>query len=128
MGENELIDVIDEQEHIIKTIPKSQVRKEKNTQPNKWDITVGGWVLAGEFPERAAYRETEEEIGAENVKLTFLLKYKFAYNNEQNMISYLYKTVYNGNIIPQIDEVQAFEWVNLNDLAKIKTYYEDTKI
>lgn len=145
MSEDELIDVIDEQENVIKTIHKSEVRKEnalrrgasifvfdgqgrilihqrakeKKTQPNKWDITVGGWVLAGETPEQAAYRETEEEIGAENIHLTLLLKYFFKDKSEYNNLTYLYKGIYNDKITLQKDEVQAFEWVNLKDLKEI---------
>lgn len=145
MPEDEMIEVIDEQEHLIKTIPKSEVRKEnllrkgadvfifdnkgnilihqrasvKIVSPNAWDIFLGGWVLAGESFEQAAHREVEEEIGAENISLTFLFKCRFNYKSQHNDLSYVYKGVYNEKIIPQADEVQAFEWIPIKNIRTI---------
>ena len=37
----------------------------KKLWPNKWDVTVGGHVIAGEFGRQALIRETREELGIE---------------------------------------------------------------
>jgi len=36
---------------------------DKDTYPDLWDISVAGHIGAGETPENAVIRETEEEIG-----------------------------------------------------------------
>ena len=35
----------------------------KKQWPNKWDVTIGGHVLMGEFGREALIRETKEELG-----------------------------------------------------------------
>ena len=35
----------------------------KKQWPNKWDVTIGGHVLSGEFGRQALIRETKEELG-----------------------------------------------------------------
>ncbi|MEL4307592.1 NUDIX hydrolase [Joostella sp. CR20] len=35
----------------------------KDTYPNKWDVSVAGHISAGETPEVSAVREVQEEIG-----------------------------------------------------------------
>jgi isopentenyldiphosphate isomerase len=44
----------------------------KDTQPGKWDTSVGGHVGFGQSYEEAARREAEEELGVVPGKLTFL--------------------------------------------------------
>jgi isopentenyldiphosphate isomerase len=47
----------------------------KDTQPGKWDTSVGGHLHPGEDPEKAAWRETREELGIEATGLTPLYEY-----------------------------------------------------
>ena len=67
----------------------------KVIQPGKWDTSVGGHLDPGETYEQAAGREAAEELGIENVQLTFL--YDYEYRNEmesENIRSF--RTVYDG--------------------------------
>ncbi len=47
----------------------------KDTQPGKWDTSVGGHVDAGETPEVAARRELGEELGVAGPSPEFLYSY-----------------------------------------------------
>ena len=144
MPENELIDVIDDNENIVATVKKSTAQKEhllrwgtcilvynakgrllihkraaqKKVEPNKWDFSVGGWLISGEKQNAGALRELEEEIGAKNVDLIFLGKIRINYKTSNN-ISYVYKTVYNGIIKPQKEEISECEWIKLDTLATL---------
>jgi len=47
----------------------------KDTQPGKWDSSVGGHVDAGEEPDAAARRELREELGIQDAEPQFLYHY-----------------------------------------------------
>jgi len=51
--------------------------KNKKLFPNKWDVSVGGHISAGEEPLTTAVRETKEELGLEISRedLVFVLTY-----------------------------------------------------
>jgi len=146
------IDIIDEDENIIRTVPKEEARKNnllrrgadvlvfnsegkllihkraaiKKSFPNFWSIRVGGWVDSGETPDQAAIRETNEEIGTKNIDLKFLFKYRFKLDPDDNNLQYLYKTIYDGEVIPQEEEVSEYEWVNVEELGQIMEEREFT--
>jgi isopentenyldiphosphate isomerase len=63
----------------------------KDTQPGKWDTSVGGHVGFGQSYEEAARREAEEELGIRMEKLDFL--YPSRIRNEvesENIQTYLH--------------------------------------
>ncbi|PLX79192.1 MAG: NUDIX hydrolase [Desulfuromonas sp.] len=69
----------------------------KDIQPGKWDTSVGGHLDPGEDYRQAAVREMQEELGIENVPLTFL--YKSTIRNEtesENVATFL--TCFDGPI------------------------------
>ncbi|MBN1142517.1 MAG: NUDIX domain-containing protein [Deltaproteobacteria bacterium] len=45
---------------------------DKDIQPGRWDTSVGGHLALGEDYRAAAGRETREELGLENLALTYL--------------------------------------------------------
>lgn len=64
--------------------------KEKNTFPLLWDVSVAGHIAAGEFPELAAKREVEEEIGIQ-ISTTELQKigvFKSEHNHANGIMDY----------------------------------------
>lgn len=144
--EDELIDVVDENENIIQTLPKSAVRKQnllrrggdfivfnregkvlihkraaqKVDEPNRWDFLTGGWVLSGESPEQAAIRELKEEVGIKVDAPEFILKFRFknAQTNSNNLV-YVYKITTDEKITPQKEEIAEYEWVRVQDLPHL---------
>ena len=62
----------------------------KDIQPGKWDTSVGGHLDPGEDYKQAAVREMQEELGIENVPLTFLYKSQIRNDIEsENVATYL---------------------------------------
>lgn len=85
----ELVDVVDESDHVVATVPRSVMRREnlrhrsvgilvrdsdgqvlihrrselKDVWPGQWDLAVGGVVASGEDYATAARRELAEEVG-----------------------------------------------------------------
>jgi len=86
---DELVDVVDDHDHVIDTVPRSEIRARnllhrsvfitvitsadevvahqradwKDVWPSRWDIGFGGVVAAGESYVDAAVRELAEEAG-----------------------------------------------------------------
>lgn len=86
---SELVDIVDDHDHVIATVTRRQMRAEglrhrtvyivvrsshgevlihrrsddKDIWPGWWDLAAGGVVTAGEWYERAAERELAEELG-----------------------------------------------------------------
>lgn len=150
----ELIGVIDENENIVRVAQKSEIIAKNlirrgtkilvfsskgkllihkraaalKHEPNKWNIVCGGWVSSGEKPEAAARRELAEEIGAKDIRLTFLLKYRLKYKQlSYNDISYLYRATWNKKIIPEKKEIAEIEWIDSQELDKLLQKREFTK-
>lgn len=65
--------------------------------PNCYDFSVGGFVTSGDSYEKTAYKELEEELGIENVKLE-----EIGYFHPDKLgtacFSKLYKLVYDGEL------------------------------
>ncbi|MFH1069349.1 MAG: NUDIX domain-containing protein [Candidatus Glassbacteria bacterium] len=68
---------------------------DKETQPGKWDTSVGGHVTSGENQETAAVREMEEELGITGVALKFLYRYLWRTDFETEMVR-TYRCVWEG--------------------------------
>lgn len=58
----------------------------KLIQPGKWDTAVGGHVSAGEDLQLALMRETQEEIGLENVNFQFIKNYVWETDVEKEFV------------------------------------------
>lgn len=86
----------------------------KEIQPGKWDTAVGGHVGYGEDIEMALTREASEEIGINDFKAEFLLKYLFESERERELV-YVYRTTYNKEITPS-DEVECGRFWEINEL------------
>jgi isopentenyldiphosphate isomerase len=95
----------------------------KSTYPSLWDVSVAGHIGAGEPPETAAYRETQEEIGItiDISKLekigVFLMEKKHSerlWDREFNH-TYLYCLDEKIQLTKQKSEVEALEWISIED-------------
>jgi len=85
-------------------------------------------VTYGESYDEAAIRETKEEIGADRIQLLFLFKCK--YDKEDNRSFFqIYKSVYNGPVNFQKDEIESGKFVSieeLQDMIKDKKFCPDS--
>ena len=76
----------------------------KDTQPGKWDTSVGGHVGFGQSYEEAAAREAEEELGIrlEALEYLYFSRIRNAVESE-NIRTYLCR--HDGPFLPQPDEI-----------------------
>jgi isopentenyl-diphosphate Delta-isomerase len=167
---DELIDVIDEEGNSLNTqMMKSEAHKkglwhhashlwirnkegqfllqkrakQKELSPGVWDVVVGGHVSAGETPDQAVLRETEEEIGLKisindikklgsTKKIGEVPSWRFPHREHIHM--YLY--TFEGNIADlklQEEEVEELKFMlletfekEIRDPEKKKFYVPDT--
>ncbi len=109
----EIFEVVDETGRVIGTAPRSRCHGDpsllhqyihvfvfdragrlflqkrsmrKDTQPGKWDTSVGGHMAPGETPPESARRECAEELGFEPVRLTFAYQYIWRSKFESELI------------------------------------------
>lgn len=90
------------------------------TSPGKWDQSVGGYVDEGETYYEAAYRELKEELGIDGVELNEVTTYysegDHVLNGEQfKRFNTIYTTTYDGNILPDPEEVSDVIWITPAD-------------
>jgi isopentenyldiphosphate isomerase len=64
----------------------------------KFDLSVSEHLKEGEDYEEGALRGLSEELGASDVKLKKLGKFRMNYGENDNMISVLFQCDYNGKI------------------------------
>ncbi len=81
---------------------------QKDTQPGKWDTSVGGHVGFGQSYEEAALREAEEELGVQlapgDLDYLYFLKIRYTIESE-NIRTFLCR--HDGPFIPHPDEVDT---------------------
>lgn len=98
--------------------------KTKKVNSNKWDITTGGHIKAGESSMDAIIRETKEEIGIDISKDNVIKVLEF--NNKKNVIVDIYfleKEIDIKSISLQKSEVEDIKYFLLEEL--IKAYNEN---
>jgi isopentenyldiphosphate isomerase len=138
MSSDELVDVVDENDHVVRQAPRREVRKEhlwhrsvyifvfnpvgqlfvhrrtetKDIFPGRWDVAVGGVLAAGEAYDRGAQRELEEELGVAGVQLRrlFALRYDDAANRVCGMV---YSCTVDAPLRLDPAEISTGEWLDL---------------
>ena len=105
----------------------------KKLWPNLWDMSAGGHLLAGEFSYESAIRETREELGIditladmEAIGATSSETFEGPIINRHYNEHYIvHKDIDIADIKMQEEEVQAVEWVDVEDLIqKIQNDYD----
>lgn len=94
----------------------------KETAPNRWDLTVGGHVQAGENSVEAIIRETKEEIGVDisDDLITRVLEVKPTEKKPKFKDIYLViKKVEIDDIKLQLEEVSEVKYFSLDELVDI---------
>jgi isopentenyldiphosphate isomerase len=87
----------------------------KDTQPGKWDTSVGGHVNYGETISAALQRETEEELNISDFKPQFVARYVFESEVEKELVN-TYRTVYEGVITPNHDELDGGRFWSIDEI------------
>lgn len=98
----------------------------KRTYPLKWDVSVAGHVGAGESPEQSALREVEEEIGVSITieqleKMAVLMiekKHTTKIWDREFVHVFLYQMEMHTPLTKQESEVNALEWISLQEFEK----------
>lgn len=139
MSADELVDVVDENDCVLKRATRREVRSHnlwhrsvyilvfnaagqllvhqrtptKDIFPSYWDLAIGGVVSAGESYDEAARRELREEIGVTNVCLRrlFPLRYEDAATRVCGMV---YSCTWGGRLNLQVSEIACAEWTDLD--------------
>jgi len=144
MDNEELLEVVNENGEVIRTIPRSRLHGDpsllhrvvhvlvfdpsgdlflqkrslkKDVAAGKWDTSVGGHVGSGETLEEAVRREMEEELGIEDGNLASLYSYIHSNSYESELV-YTYSCVYDGKIRFQQDEIDEVRPWSLDEIKK----------
>ncbi len=138
MSADELVDVVDETDHVVRQAPRREVRQHhlrhrsvyifvfnpggqlfvhrrtetKDIFPGYWDVTIGGVLAAGETYDHGARRELEEELGVAGMPLRrlFSMRYDDAANRVCGMV---YSCTVNVPLRLDPVEIAAGEWLDL---------------
>lgn len=87
----------------------------KDTQPGKWDSSVGGHLMAGEHPEHGARREMFEELGASAPRLDYAYYYLWRAPNETELVR-TYVTLHEGPFVLPPDEVEEGRFWSFDEI------------
>jgi len=144
MMEDELLEIIDKEGNIIKTLPRSEIHGDpslihkvvhmlvfdennglilqkrsmkKDVAPGKWDTSVGGHVNAYESIDEALSREMKEELGIVSCSPKFLYTYIHSNTYETELV-YTYSCVYGGEITFQKDEIDEVRSWSLDEIRE----------
>lgn len=137
----ELVEVVDEQNHVIEIVPRSIVRQKnllhrasyifvfsplgalcvqrrtssKDAFPNYWDLAAGGIPMCEESYDNAAKRELGEELGIYHQSLN--KHASFLYEDEQcRLWGQTYSLIWDGDIIPQTSEIAEWRYLSIEDI------------
>ncbi|MFB7666153.1 NUDIX hydrolase [Kitasatospora sp. NPDC056138] len=140
----ELLDVVDAQDHVIGTAPRAEVYRKGLTHrcvfilvrdpqgrifthrrtdtklfaPGAYDCFVGGVVGAGETYAGAAVREAEEELGVSGIRPVPLFKFLFEAEPLLSWWCDMYEARWDGPVSPQVEEVAWHGWLTEEELAQ----------
>ncbi len=144
MGGEELVDIVDEEDHVVGQAPRREIRarrlrhraayvllfnaagqlfvhrrtKTKDIYPGYYDIAFGGVVGAGEDFEAAAHRELGEEAGVIGARLRRVLGFQF--DDETNHVNgEVYTATYDGALRLQASEIDGGQWMDLDQVVDL---------
>lgn len=78
----------------------------KDTQPGKWDTSVGGHVNHGETVLEALFREAREELHIAHFEPVPIRRYVFESDVEKELV-HTFRTVFAGEIVPDPYELDG---------------------
>jgi isopentenyldiphosphate isomerase len=89
----------------------------KDTQPGKWDTSVGGHVSYGETIEQALQREVFEEIGISIYKPMAVQRYVWLSTVEKELVNTFY-TIYDGAFEIDHEEIDTARFWTIDEIQQ----------
>lgn len=92
---------------------------EKYHSPGLWTNTCCSHPRFGESLKEAVYRRLQEEMGftCELKEIfSFVYKIEFEENLVENEYDHVFSGIYDGEVIPNSEEVEDFKWVNMDEV------------
>lgn len=146
MSQYEMIDIVDENDNVIKTIERTpewnaerldihryvnvlvfnsegkilvqQRSHKKAAGPLRFDTSVGGMLSAGQSYEEAAYKEMGEELGIES-PLTFITKFAEQIDGKTTAFGGLFVTCHDGPYSNWEKEAERLEFMEIEEAEKL---------
>lgn len=78
----------------------------KDTNPGKWDTSVGGHIRAGEPVERALRREAREELGINARAARPVYSYLYRSGEFETEYAFCYEMAYSGKMVLDPEEME----------------------
>jgi isopentenyldiphosphate isomerase/intracellular septation protein A len=106
--------------HIINSKGEIYLQKRsmlKDTQPGKWDTSVGGHVDLGETIEQALLRETAEELNITGIHPIPLVQYKWETKIESELV-FSFWSIYNAQPIFNRKEIEDGRFWTMAEIRK----------
>ncbi|MBI2545625.1 NUDIX domain-containing protein [Candidatus Woesearchaeota archaeon] len=91
----------------------------KDIFPGYYALCVGGTVSYGEKYEESAYREAQEEIGAQDADLKFLFKFKFDNPKITRVYGYVFSLIYNRPLKLQKEELAYATFMPIKEVKEL---------
>jgi len=89
----------------------------KDTQPGKWDTSVGGHVDLGETIEQALLRETAEELNITGIHPVPLAQYKWETDVESELV-FSFRAIYNATPVFNKQEIDEGRFWTIAEIRK----------
>jgi len=89
----------------------------KDTQPGKWDTSVGGHVDLGESIEQALLRETQEELNITSIRPIPLMQYKWETSVESELV-FSFRALYNAEPVFNKKEIDDGRFWTINEIRE----------
>ncbi|MGF1425896.1 NUDIX hydrolase [Kitasatospora sp. LaBMicrA B282] len=141
----ELLDVVDEHDRVLRVAPRSEIYRDGLTHrcamvlvrdeegrifthrrtptklfaPGAYDLFVGGVVGTGESYADAAVREAEEELGVRGIRTEPLFRFLFRYQDSPGAwFCDVHQARWTGPVAPQVEEVAWHGWLTEAEVAE----------